>query len=82
METTLDIPSAPGGAAAEVRYSGISVSAQLAGVLGVLGGGVAPMIATALLAAGGGQPHYVVTYRVALGLVALVCTALMPTAKS
>ncbi|WP_027794028.1 MFS transporter [Paraburkholderia acidipaludis] len=59
---------------AEIRYSGISVSVQLAGVLG---GGVAPMIATALLACGGGRPHYVVAYMVALGVIALICTLLM-----
>ena len=35
----------------EIRYSGISVSVQVAGVIG---GGIAPMIATALLASGGG----------------------------
>lgn len=38
---------------AQIRYSGISMSVQIAGVLG---GGVAPMIATALLAAGGADP--------------------------
>jgi metabolite-proton symporter len=59
---------------AEVRYSGISVSVQLAGVLG---GGVAPIIATALLASGGGRPHFVVAYMVALGLIGLICTVFM-----
>lgn len=59
---------------AEIRYSGISVSVQLAGVLG---GGFAPMIATQLLAAGGGQPRYVIAYLIGMALVALVCTALM-----
>jgi MFS transporter, MHS family, shikimate and dehydroshikimate transport protein len=59
---------------AQIRYSGISLSVQVAGVLG---GGVAPMIATALLAYGGGKPHYVVAYMVALGVIALVCTLLM-----
>ncbi|WP_028224323.1 MFS transporter [Paraburkholderia ferrariae] len=59
---------------AQIRYSGISLSVQVAGVLG---GGVAPMIATALLASGGGKPHYVVAYMVALAVVALVCTLLM-----
>ncbi|ALK34286.1 MFS transporter [Burkholderia plantarii] len=57
---------------AQVRYSGISVSVQMAGVLG---GGIAPMIATALLAAGGGQPRYVVAYMIALGVIALLCAA-------
>jgi MFS family permease len=59
---------------AEIRYSGISVSVQVAGVLG---GGIAPMIATALLAAGAGRPHLVVGYMVALGLLAIVCTIFM-----
>lgn len=59
---------------AEIRYSGISVSVQLAGVLG---GGFAPMIATQLLALGGSSPHYVIVYLVGMALVALVCTALM-----
>jgi metabolite-proton symporter len=59
---------------AEIRYSGISLSVQLAGVLG---GGIAPMFATGLLAMGGGHPHYVIAYMVALGIVALLCTAFM-----
>lgn len=59
---------------AEIRYSGISVSVQLAGVLG---GGFAPMIATQLLAMGGGNPHYVIAYLIGMALIALVCTALM-----
>lgn len=59
---------------AEIRYSGISVSVQLAGVLG---GGFAPMIATKLLAYADGSPHYVIVYLVGMGVVALVCTALM-----
>jgi MHS family shikimate/dehydroshikimate transporter-like MFS transporter len=46
-------------------------------IAGVLGGGIAPMIATALLAVGAGNPHYVVLYMVALGIVALICTLLM-----
>jgi metabolite-proton symporter len=59
---------------AEVRYSGLSVSVQVAGVLG---GGIAPMVATALLAAGAGSPHYVVGYMIVLGVFALVCTFFM-----
>ena len=46
---------------AEIRDSGISLSVQIAGVLG---GGVASMIATALLAVGVGCHHYVVAYMV------------------
>ncbi|TPQ33953.1 MFS transporter [Cupriavidus pinatubonensis] len=59
---------------AELRYSGISLSVQLAGILG---GGFAPMIATSLLAAGGGEPLYVIYYLVGLGTFAMVCTLLM-----
>jgi MFS family permease len=58
----------------EIRYSGISVSVQVAGVLG---GGFAPMIATSLLAAGGGNPRYVIAYLIGLALIGLACTALM-----
>lgn len=59
---------------AEIRYSGISLSVQLAGAIG---GGLAPLIATTLLAAASGSPRYVVAYLVGLGTVALACTALM-----
>jgi MHS family shikimate/dehydroshikimate transporter-like MFS transporter len=58
----------------EIRYSGISVSVQLAGVLG---GGFAPMIATKLLAYADGSPRYVIAYLIGMGIVALFCTALM-----
>ena len=59
---------------AEVRYSGISLGVQVAGVLG---GGLAPMIATALLAKGGGEPDYVVMYLLGLTAVALVSAGMM-----
>jgi MHS family shikimate/dehydroshikimate transporter-like MFS transporter len=59
---------------AEIRYSGISTSVQLAGVLG---GGFAPMIATQLLAYGDGSPKYVIAYLIGMGVIALGCTALM-----
>jgi hypothetical protein len=63
---------------AEIRYSGISLSVQLAGILG---GGFAPMIATSLLAAVGGKPHYVIAYLVGLGVFAMLCTLLMRTPR-
>ena len=44
---------------AEIRYSGISISVQLAGVLG---GGLAPMIATKLLSVGQGNPYLIMLY--------------------
>ncbi len=59
---------------AAVRYSGISLGVQVAGVLG---GGLAPMIATALLAYGGGEPHYVIGYLLALAVIALISAAMM-----
>jgi len=59
---------------AEVRYSGISLSAQVAGTLG---GGLAPLIATSLLSVAGGSPVYVIVYLVVLGCIGLACIALM-----
>ena len=59
---------------AAVRYSGISISVQVAGALG---GGLAPVIATALLRSHDGNAAYVAAYLIGLGLVALVCIALM-----
>ena len=52
----------------EVRYTGISLAVQ---VSGALGGGLAPIIATWLLARNGGDPKYVVWYLTALAVVAL-----------
>lgn len=59
---------------AQIRYSGISLSVQFAGVLG---GGFAPMIATTLLSLGEGNPRYVIAYLLVMGAIALLCTALM-----
>ncbi|CAB3710724.1 MFS transporter [Achromobacter pestifer] len=53
---------------AHVRYTGISLAVQ---VSGAIGGGLAPIVATWLLAKGGGDPKYVVWYLSALGVVAL-----------
>lgn len=54
----------------EVRYSGISLAVQ---VSGAIGGGLAPLVATWLLALGGGSPRYVVWYLMGLGAVAFLC---------
>jgi MFS transporter, MHS family, shikimate and dehydroshikimate transport protein len=51
----------------EVRYSGISLAVQ---VSGAVGGGLAPIVATWLLALGGGDPRYVVWYVSVLGVIA------------
>ncbi|MCC2636297.1 MAG: transporter [Moraxellaceae bacterium] len=58
----------------EIRYSGISVSVQLAGAVA---GGAAPLVATALLAAGDGDPWMISVYLVALGVLALFCGSLL-----
>lgn len=58
----------------EVRYSGISIAVQ---VSGAIGGGLAPLVATSLLAYGDGQPHYIVWYLSALGLIAFASTWFM-----
>lgn len=59
---------------AEIRYSGISISVQFAGVLG---GGLAPMIATKLLGIGGGSPHLIAAYICAMAVIAIICTSFM-----
>src|SRR3546814_18440439 len=53
----------------EVRYSGISLSVQISGAIG---GGLAPIVATWLLAAGDGSPHYIVWYLTGLGVIAFL----------
>jgi MFS transporter, MHS family, shikimate and dehydroshikimate transport protein len=59
---------------AEIRYSGISISVQLAGVLG---GGLAPLIATQLLSLQQGQPTWVIIYIITMAAVAILCTFYM-----
>ncbi len=54
----------------EVRYSGISLAVQISGAIG---GGLAPLVATWLLALGDGSPRYVVWYLLSLGAIAGVC---------
>lgn len=60
---------------AEIRYSGISISVQFAGVLG---GGLAPLIATKLLGVGGGSPYLISLYILVMTLIAIICTSFMP----
>ena len=54
-----------------VRYSGASLGYQLASVFA---GGFAPLIATALLAANGGDPTLVALYMMGMGLISVVAT--------
>ncbi len=58
----------------EVRYSGISIAVQ---VSGAIGGGLAPLIATSLLAYGDGNPRYIVWYLSGLGVIAIVSSFFM-----
>lgn len=59
---------------AKVRYSGISLAVQ---VSGAIEGGLAPLIATSLLAHADGSPKYIVWYLSALGVIAVVSTLFM-----
>ena len=59
---------------AEIRYSGISISVQLAGIFG---GGIAPMIATKLLSIGQGSPHLILMYIGSMAVVAILATSFM-----
>ena len=57
--------------ATRMRYTGASVGYQLAAVFG---GGFAPLIAVALLAAGGDDPYLVALYMMGLGVITVVAT--------
>ena len=59
---------------AEIRYSGISISVQFAGVLG---GGLAPLIATKLLSIGDGSPHLIIGYIAGMAVFAIICSLFM-----
>jgi MFS transporter, MHS family, shikimate and dehydroshikimate transport protein len=54
-----------------VRYSGASLGYQLASVFA---GGLAPLIATALLAAGGEEPTLVAAYMALMAVITIVAT--------
>ena len=58
----------------EVRYSGISMAVQ---VSGAIGGGLAPLVATSLLAYRANDPRYIACYLSVLGVVAIVSSLLM-----
>jgi MFS family permease len=57
-----------------LRYSGVAVSSNLAAILG---GGLAPLVATALLSATG-SPVWIAGYIAAVALVGLVCIVILP----
>ena len=58
-----------------VRYSGASISYSLGSVFG---GGFSPLIATALLAAGGGSPWLIIIYFCVLSAITAICAYLAP----
>ncbi|MGR4872350.1 MFS transporter [Variovorax sp. LARHSF232] len=62
-----------------VRYSGLSVSTQIAGILG---GGIAPFIAAVLAAKAGGSPHLIAVYLTALAGLGLLSVYFMRPTKS
>ena len=62
-----------------MRYTGISLAVQ---VSGALGGGLAPIVATWLLARNGGDPQYVVWYLTILAAIAFVCAWRMRAAPA
>lgn len=57
-----------------IRYSGLSIATQLAGILA---GGIAPLVATMLVARAGGSPQPVVLYLTALAALGLVSVCFM-----
>jgi MFS transporter, MHS family, shikimate and dehydroshikimate transport protein len=63
---------------ASVRYTGFALARE---VTSPISGGIAPMIATALLAAGGGSPHLVSWYVVGLAAITAVSVSLGPETR-
>jgi metabolite-proton symporter len=63
---------------ARVRYTGFALARE---VSSPLSGGIAPLIATALLAAGGGSPRLVSYYVITLAAIAAVAVALGPETR-
>ena len=59
----------------KVRYSGVSIVYQ---ITSVVAGGLAPLIATALLTANDGDPALVATYVAAVSLLAVIATYFAP----
>lgn len=45
---------------------------------GVLGGGIAPLIATKLLSVGGGNPYLIMIYIGSMAMIAIIATTFMP----
>jgi MHS family shikimate/dehydroshikimate transporter-like MFS transporter len=56
-----------------VRYTGLSLAYQVSAILG----GLTPLIASILMALGGGSPWYVAAYLIAVALLSLRCVSLI-----
>jgi MFS transporter, MHS family, shikimate and dehydroshikimate transport protein len=63
---------------ARLRYTGFTLARE---VTSPISGGIAPIIATALLAAGNGSPHLVAWYVIALAAITAVSVALGPETR-
>jgi MFS family permease len=63
---------------ARLRYTGFTLARE---VTSPISGGIAPIIATALLAAGNGSPHLVACYVIALAAITAVSVALGPETR-
>jgi MFS family permease len=61
-----------------LRYTGFTLARE---VTSPISGGIAPIIATALLAAGNGSPHLVAWYVVALSAITVISVALGPETR-
>ena len=57
-----------------MRYTGISFVYQFSGIFA---SGITPLVATALLKSGGGEPWQICTYIVFAGVVSATCAALI-----
>jgi MHS family shikimate/dehydroshikimate transporter-like MFS transporter len=63
---------------AKVRYTGISFVYQFSGIFA---SGITPIVATALLKSGGGEPWQICTYVVFAGVVSALCAAWIGNGK-
>jgi len=63
---------------ARVRYTGFTLARE---VTSPISGGIAPIVATALLAAGGGSPHLVGWYVITLATITVVSVSLGPETR-
>ena len=63
---------------AKVRYTGISFVYQFSGIFA---SGITPIVATALLKSGGGEPWQICMYVLFAGVVSAICAAMIGRAQ-